>query len=240
MKNLEFKNVLILLFIVGFQFANAQLTDLARLEYSFIPKSKSEDQYTRLRALLNFPIQIKKDAYFIVGGEYNRILLNLEDDYSFETSTLNKIHIIDLNLAYTFKWNEKWRFGVKFNPRIASTLTHSLSSEDYFMNGGVFFVNSKTANENIKKDSRLILGLTYNATTGLPFPLPFISYYRKIDEHWTYTAGIPKSNIKYVFNEKNNIQIFTGLDGYLAHLQKSIIINGKEAEHISLSLAVSG
>ena len=69
MKNLEFKNVLILLFIVGFQFANAQLTDLVRLEYSFIPKSKSEDQYTRLRALLNFPIQIKKDAYFIVGGE---------------------------------------------------------------------------------------------------------------------------------------------------------------------------
>ncbi|WP_147678575.1 DUF6268 family outer membrane beta-barrel protein [Algibacter pacificus] len=239
-KKQEFKTALILVFIVSFQFANAQLTDLARLEYSFIPKSKSEDQYTRLKALINYPIKLKKDAYFIVGGEYNRILLNLEDDYDFETSSLNKIHVIDLNFAYTFKWNKKWRFGVKFSPRIASTLTHSLSSEDFFMNGGVFFVNRKKADENIKRDSRLILGLTYNATTGLPFPLPFISYFRKIDAHWTYTAGIPKSNIKYIFNEKNNIQVFTGLDGYLAHLQKPLVIKGKTADHISLSVAVSG
>jgi len=219
---------------------NAQLTDLARLEYSFIPKSKSDDQYTRLRASLNYPITLKKDSYFIIGAEYNRILLNLEDDYSFETASLDKIHIIDLNLAYTFKMNEKWRFGAKFNPRIASTLTHSLSSSDYFMNGGVYFINKKTAGENVKRDSRLILGLTYNATTGLPFPLPFVSYFRKIDEHWTYTAGVPKSNLRYYFNEKNNMQIFTGLDGYLAHLQKPLVINNKEAEHISLSVAVSG
>ncbi|MCL5128816.1 MULTISPECIES: DUF6268 family outer membrane beta-barrel protein [unclassified Algibacter] len=240
MRNLEFKTVLFLVFIIGFQFANAQLTDLARLEYSFIPKSKSEDQYTRLKALINYPIELKKDSYFIIGGEYNRVLLNLEDDYSFETSSIDKIHIIDLNLAYTFKWNQKWRFGIKFNPRIASTLTHKLSSQDYFMNGGVFFINKRTKDETIKRNSRLILGLTYNATTGLPFPLPFISYFRQIDENWTYTAGIPKSNVKYIFNEKNNVQIFTGLDGYLAHLQKPLVINGKEAEHISLSLAVSG
>ena len=236
----KFKTALILIFIVSFQYVNAQLTDLARLEYSFIPKSKSEDQYTRLKALINFPIKLKKDHYLIVGAEYNRILLNLEDDYDFETSGLNKIHVIDLNVAYTFKWNEKWRFGAKFSPRIASTLTHTLSSEDYFMNGGVFFINRKTADENIKRDSRLILGLTYNATTGLPFPLPFVSYFRKIDDHWTYTAGVPKSNVKYIFNEKNNVQIFTGLDGYLAHLQKPLIINGKSADHISLSLAISG
>ena len=75
----------------------AQLTDLARLEYSFIPKSNSEDQYTRLRALFNYPIEVKNDAYFIIGAEYNRIFLNLEDDYPFDTSTLNKIHVIDLN-----------------------------------------------------------------------------------------------------------------------------------------------
>lgn len=239
-EKLEFKKVLMLLFMTSFYMAHAQLTDLARLEYSFIPKSNSEDQYTRLRALLNYPIELKNDSYFIVGGEYNRILLNLEDEYDFETSGLSKIHVIDLNLAYTFKWNEKWRFGVKFNPRIASTLTHKLNSDDFFMNGGVFFINKRTASDEIKKDSRLILGLTYNATTGLPFPLPFVSYYRKIDENWSYTAGIPKSNLKYHFNPKNNLQVFTGLDGYLAHLQKPLVINEKEAEHISLSVAVSG
>ena len=223
-----------------FQFGNAQLTDLARLEYSFIPKSNSEDQYTRLKALLNYPIKLKNDAYIVIGGEYNRILLNLEDDYPFDTSTLDKIHIIDLNIGYTFKWNENWRVGAKFNPRIASTLTEHLSSDDYFMNGGLFFINDRTDDESLKRPYRLILGLTYNATVGLPFPLPFVSYYREIDENWSFNVGVPKSNLKYAFNPKNSLQAFATLDGYLAHLQDASIVNGENVDHISLSVAVGG
>lgn len=223
-----------------YHFAHAQLTDLARLEYSFIPKSNSEDQYTRLRALLNYPIEVKNDTYFIIGGEYNRVLLNLEDNYPFDTSYLDKIHIIDLNIGYTFKWNETWRFGVKFNPRIASTLTTKLSSDDFFVNGGVFIIADRTKDENLKRPYRLILGLTYNATTGLPFPLPFVSYFREINETWSFNAGVPKSNIKYAINAKNNLQAFVGLDGYLAHLQEPSVINGQSVDNISLSVAVGG
>jgi hypothetical protein len=227
-----------LLFIT--HLANAQLSDLVRLEYSFIPKSNSEDQYTRLRALLNYPIQLKNDAYFIIGAEYNRILLNLEDDYPFDTAGLNKIHVIDLNIGYTIKWNDAWRFAVKFNPRIASSLIRSLSSEDYFMNGGIFSIKDKTKDESLKHPYRLILGLTYNATTGVPFPLPFISYFKKVNENWSYNVGVPKSNLKYTFNEKNNMQAFVGLDGYLAHLQTPLVINGKRVDNISLSIAIGG
>ena len=223
-----------------FQFATAQLTDIARLEYSFIPQSNSEDQYTRLRALFNYPIEIKEDSYLILGVEYNRILLNLEENYPFDTSTLDRIHVIDLSIGYTFKWNEKWRFGVKFNPRIASTLSNELTSDDYFMNGGAFFINDRTKDESTKRPYRLILGLTYNATTGLPFPLPFVSYFREINEKWSFSVGVPKSNLKYTFNEKNIMQTFVGLDGYLAHLQEPTIINGQNVDHISLSVALGG
>jgi len=228
-----------MLFLVV-QVANAQLTDLARLEYSFIPKTKSEDQYTRLKALINYPIELKNDTYLIVGAEYNRVLLNLEDHYPFNTSGLNKIHVIDLSLGYTFKWNKNWRFGIKFNPRIASTLTKQLSSDDYFMNGGIFFVNDRKKDESLKRPYRLILGLTYNATTGVPFPLPFVSYFREINEHWSFNAGVPKSNLKYSINNKNNIQTFVGLDGYLAHLQEPSIVNGESVAHISMSIIVGG
>ena len=219
---------------------NAQITDLARLEYSFIPKSNSEDQYTRLRALLNYPIELQDGNYLVIGAEYNRILLNLEDNYPFDTSQLGKIHIIDLNIGYTFKFHDKWRFGAKFNPRIASTLTKQLSLNDYFMNGGIFFINDRREDDGLKRPYRLILGLTYNATTGLPFPLPFISYYREINEKWSFNAGIPKSNLKYAINTKNNIQTFITLDGYLAHLQEPSIINGESVDHISLSVAIGG
>ena len=49
----RFPKCLILNVALAFCFihlSHAQLTDLARLEYSFIPSSRSEDQYTRLRA----------------------------------------------------------------------------------------------------------------------------------------------------------------------------------------------
>ncbi|TNJ42877.1 hypothetical protein KFZ70_16410 [Tamlana fucoidanivorans] len=222
------------------QFSHAQLTDLARLEYSYIPKSRSEDRYTRLKASLNYPIRISEDGYLVVGGEYNRILLHLDESYPFDTSGLHRIHIIDFNLGYTFKLSSGWRIGMNFNPRIASTLTKRLNSDDYFMNGGLFFISDRLKDQNIRHPYRLILGLTYNATTGLPFPLPFVSYYREINNKWSFNAGIPKSNVKYSINEHNNLQAFVGLDGYLAHLQEPSMVNGQHVDHISLSVVVGG
>ena len=218
----------------------AQLTDLARLEYSFIPKSDSEDRYTRFRGSFNIPFETSEDCYFVIGAEYNRIILELEDHYPFSTDGLRRIHVADLNLAYTFKTNENWRLGLRFSPRIASTLTGSLGLDDVFLNGGVFAINDKRKDETLKRPYRLILGLTYNSTTGLPFPLPFVSYFRQVNENWSFNLGIPKMNLKYYINEKNSIQSFFSIDGYYAHVQDKITIDGQEAEHVSLSAIVGG
>ena len=219
---------------------HAQLTDLARLEYSFIPQSESDDRYTRLRALLNFPIKLKASNYLILGAEFNNIILDLEEDYPFDTNKLDEVYVIDFNLAYTFKWNKKWRAGFKFNPRIASTLSQSITSNDIFLNGGIFAINDKTKDTRLEHPYRLILGLTFNTTTGIPFPLPFISYFRKINDFWSYNAGVPKSNLKYTINKKNKIQAFVGLDGYLANIQDPIMVNGQTVKEISLSVIVGG
>ena len=90
--------MLILVIMCCVYSAKAQLTDLARLEYSFIPNNKSEDQYTRLRALFNYPIETSKDCYLVLGAEYNRVILNLEDNYPFDTSLLETINIIDFSI----------------------------------------------------------------------------------------------------------------------------------------------
>lgn len=223
-----------------FLLATAQLTDLARLEYSFIPKSNSDDNYTRLRLLFNYPIKVKEDTYFIFGAEYNRIILNLEDDYPFNTSLLETINVIDVNVGYTFKTNKKWRLGVKLNPRIASTLKQKITIDDFFINGGVYAIQDRTKDESLKKPYRLILGLTYNASLGVPFPLPLINYYRRVNDKWSFSAGVPKSNIKHYFNKKNTVQAFVSLDGYFAHLQSPALVIGKQVKNISLSVAVFG
>lgn len=236
----SYKFLIILLTLSFSQLAIGQLTDLARLEYSFIPKSKSSDQYTRLRALVNYPIEFKNDSYLVIGAEYNRVILNLEEDYPFDNSLFESLNIIDLNIAYTFKTSEHWRYGIKFNPRIASTLTDKVTGDDLFLNGGIYTINDRTDDESAEKPYRLILGITYNSTAGIPYPLPFISYYRRVNDYWSFSAGVPKSNLKYYFNEQNMAQVFVGLDGYMANLQRPLDVNGEQVDHISMSVAVAG
>lgn len=240
MKIQALKVIILFAFMFLSNNALAQLTDIARLEYSFIPQSQSEDQYTRLRALFNYPIKLKKDTYFVLGAEYNRVLLKLEEVYPFETNNIDKFHVIDFSMAYTFKTNDNWRFGVKVYPRIASTLTQSITWEDFFINGGIYAIKDRLKDENLNNPWRLILGLTYNSTAGVPFPLPFISYYRILNEKWSYTLGIPKSNIKLQLNDKNVFQTFVTFDGFYAHIQDAIFIDDKLADHISLSVIVGG
>jgi hypothetical protein len=219
---------------------NAQLTDLARVEYSYIPKNNSEDSFDRFRFLLNYPIKMSEDAYLLIGGEYSRITLNLEDSYPFPTSNLRRLHILDFNLGYTFKMSENWRFGAKITPRLASTLRHKISGDDIFLNGGVYAINDRTKDKTANKPYRLVLGLTYNTTTGIPLPLPFVSYFRRVNEKWSYNLGVPKTNVKYYINENNIIQTFVGIDGYFANTQERFSIDGKEADSVSLSLILAG
>lgn len=220
--------------------ANAQLTDLARVEYSYIPKNNSEDSFDRFRFLLNYPIKMSEDAYLLIGGEYSRITLNLEDSYPFPTSNLRRLHVLDFNLGYTFKMSENWRFGAKITPRLASTLRHKISGDDIFLNGGVYAINDRTKDKTASKPYRLVLGLTYNTTTGIPLPLPFVSYFRRVNEKWSYNLGVPKTNVKYYINENNIIQTFVGIDGYFANTQERFSIDGKDADSVSLSLILAG
>ena len=101
-------------------------------------------------------------------------------------------------------------------------------------------IKDKTKITTVRKPYRLILGLTYNTTAGIPFPLPLISYFSEINENWSYTVGVPKMNVKYRFDEKKNLQAFVGLDGYYAHMQRPTSIQGKQVDNISLSLIVGG
>lgn len=223
--------------------ASAQLSDLARLEYSFIPKSDSQDQYTRLRFLFNYPIEVKEDSYLVLGAAYNRIFLKLDENKyqsSFNADFLNTLTVIDFSIGYTYKMNQNWRLGFQVTPRLASTLTERITREDFFVNGGIFAIKDRSKATDIVP-YRLVLGLTYNTTVGVPVPLPFVSYTRFISYKWSYMLGVPKMNVKRTFNDKHSMQLYFGLDGYFAHVQEpEMLTTGENVESVSLSVAVLG
>ena len=236
--------ILMLLFFISLTFdVKAQFSDLVVVEYSFIPKTKSEDKYTNYRLALNYPLKVdkKNSGYLFMGTEFNRVDLNLNDNYPFDSEMFRTINVIDLKLGYSYRLkNDEWRFNVLFAPRIASTLNAKLTTDDIFLNGLAIFTRSRTKEKGYDKPSTLILGLGYSATFGLPFPIPVIRYSREMNEHWSYGIGVPSANIEYTFNEKNSLRAIVNFDGFFANIQQPLIVNGQTVNSISLSVAVLG
>jgi hypothetical protein len=221
--------------------ANAQLGDLARIDYTYIPKTKSDVEYSRFRALFNFPIKLKKeDTYLFLGLDYSNIHLKSEREFPFPTGDLNDFQLLDFSFGYTTPLNDNWRLGVQFRPGFSTNLAaNALSLEDVVLSGTVVFI--KKGKEYYGKPQRLILGVSYSGNSGFNFPLPFISFFRKFHPKWSYNLGIPKTNLQHYFSQKHRLKAYAQLDGFTSNLQRDVpIINGEAARTINMSLIFSG
>jgi len=221
----------------------SQLSDIARIEYTNIPKDNSDAAYNRFRVLFNYPIKLKKEgSYLLIGLDYSNINLKIDENLAFDRSELKDFHLIDLNIGYTKLLKNDWRIGVRVTPGLSSNLTvKDLGISDVVLSSDVVFIKDKTKDESISKPWRLIIGASYSENRGFSFPLPFISYYKKFTPKWSYNLGVPQTNLQYHFSEKSRFKIIARLDGFTANLQRGLPINDNEvAESINMSLILAG
>ncbi|MBZ9728828.1 DUF6268 family outer membrane beta-barrel protein [Salegentibacter sp. JZCK2] len=226
----------------------AQSTDLARIEYTYFPQSDSDNSFRRFRTFVNFPIKLNEnDAYLIPGVEYRNVNFKYRNDEAFSTNNLDRFQSFTGKIGYTFKMNDLWRFGAETGVKIASNFaTSELAKDDFIYTGSVFFIKIKE-DERYIEPWRLILGLSYSTTTGFPFPLPVINYYKRFDEKWSYGLGIPKTNLVHYFNDKHQVQGFVTLDGFFANIQQNFNPYPQTnpnadrlAESMSMTIVLSG
>lgn len=233
--------ILLCFFIFCCTEVHAQLSDLARIDYTYIPNAKSNVEYKRLRALFNYPIKLKDDdTYLFLGLDYSNIHLNSEVEFPFETDDLNDFQLLDFSISYTTPLQNDWRLGVRFQPGFSTNLVaDALSIKDVVLSGTVVFI--KKGKMYNGKAQKLVLGVTYGGNSGFNFPLPFVSFYRKFRPNWSYNFGIPKTNLQYYFSQKHRLKAYAQLDGFTSNLQREVpIINGEAAESINLSLILTG
>ncbi|KZS38894.1 hypothetical protein AWE51_15040 [Aquimarina aggregata] len=236
--------IIILIFIIP---AHSQVSDLARVEYTFFPQRNSENSFRRLRIFTKYPIKLNdKGAYLVPGIEYRNVNFIFRDQTTFDTSDLERFSSFESSLIYTFKLKNNWRIAVQAGAIIASNFEgEGIEEDDALFTGSLLFLKDKTNDKRIKP-WRLILGLRYSTTAGRPFPLPFINYYREFYPNWSFSVGVPKSNIKYYFKKKNAFQGFVTLDGFFANIQNNrsltdgIAQKEKVANNISMTIALAG
>ncbi len=212
----------------------SQSTDIFRLEYLNIPENDTGIKTQRYKMLFNLPIRLSdKKNYLITGVEYNRFDVGYSRDLPFDKSELIRFHVVDLNLGYLTKWNENWNLVTIVTPRLASNFTDGVQTDDFFLNATASFWKESPDAE---KPFRIVLGLSFNSTTGIPIPLPIVSYYKRFHPKWSYTLGIPKTNFKFHMAKRHTLEMALFLDGYFINIQDDIPLpDGQLASKISLS-----
>jgi len=234
--------ICVLLFLIS-SISSAQLNDLARIDYTIIPDKNADDmEFSRFRALLNFPVKLKKEGSFLLLGlDYSNINLRIRDNsLPFERESLNDFKILDINLGFTKLLKNDWRLGVRFKPGFSTNLTaNEIRFNDIVLSGDLVFIKEKKIDD--YKKTRLIFGITYAENRGFPYPLPFISYYKKFHQSWSYNIGIPKSNLQYHLSKKHRFKIYAALDGFTSNLQGGVLINNiGNAKTINMSIILGG
>lgn len=223
----------------------AQLSDLARLEYVGLPESSDGGtSFSRYRALLNYPIKLKKEGSFLlIGADYSYVTFDADEDLiDFDPEPLSEYNQLTFNVGYTFKINEEWRFGAQIEPGFSSNLNISgITFDEAVISGNAVFIKDKKESEKVKEPYRLILGVAVSGSGGFPI-LPFISYYRKFHPKWSYNLGIPKTQLQYHLSDRNRLKLVARIDGFRSSLQNGIIAEpgGESAERIRQRLVLGG
>lgn len=230
-------SVLMALISIGL---SSQTSDLLRLEYLNLPNHTTKNTVNRFRGLFQLPLKVKEGNYLVIGGEYRYLDLELEN-VPFDVQELHSVQTIEGAIGYLIKPKASdWFYGFKLGMRVASNLESKLLSDDFLYLVAAYAIRDRTKAGEADKPNRLIWGLDYSTTPGRNYPLPILNYYREFHPDWTYTLGVPKTNLRYKFNNKNHLQTFVTLDNFFANIQDNITVNGKRAENISQTIILGG
>lgn len=199
----------------------SQSPDIFRAEYMSMPKNASEVGFTRIKLLGNLPLKGKSEHFFVVGFDYSAISYDIERDVPFDESNLDRLYVIDVNVAYVYQWNSDWRIIGVLTPRVASDFNTGWRNDNLNLN--MTFGAFKDKKE-IAKPYKLVFGLAFNSAAVVRIPLPVIFFEKAFHPNWTYTVGVPKMGLKHIVQKKHWLQAETILDGHFVNIQNGISI----------------
>ena len=216
------RRIVLVVFIFSITFSSAQTPDVFRAEYMLMPENSFEVRTTRLKLLANVPIPVrKKKDFMVLGAEYNTFNYTLPQTTLPNATDLSNFHVLDVNFAYAYQWNKDWRFIGVVTPRWASTFTNEIQKEDFNIN---YTAAGYKEIKDADKPYRLVLGLSYSATSPIRIPLPFVYYEKRFRPNWAYTVGVPKTGIKLYTKKQHFFQAELFLDGYYVNIQNDILL----------------
>ncbi len=224
-------------FITGVIIGFGQSPDIFRAEYMSMPPGSADVGFTRIKLLANAPIKLESEDYIVLGIDYSGIKYDIEKEVPFDKDVIRNLSVIDINLAYVYRYNPDWRFIGVVTPRFASNFANGIQNQDFFLNVTVGGFKEK---KDIEKPYKLVLGLSYNSAAVVQIPLPVVFYEKAFHPNWTYTVGVPKNGLKYIIKKKHWLQAEVILDGHYVNIQNGLLLPGNDMAAAVSSMVVLG
>ena len=215
------KRFSIVLLLTFGSFIYAQEANTIYFNNEFLPNSEVGD-VSKTTIGVDIPVINSNDKEsFSVGASYQSTNLTYVDrDVPFETYQIEGFHTFALKLQYNRILKNNWGVTLMAQSQISSNFDEmDFSEKDLFFNGALIFDKL-----NEEKGSMWSFGVINDAQYGLYFPIPTVSYTKRINDSWAYKLGVPDSRVKWTWNKNSSFEAFTALDGFTGNINDDIEI----------------
>ena len=212
------KKVLIVLLLIGVNITYAQEVDGIYLNSEFLPGTDVTD-VTKLEAGLDFPLLNTSKEKLTFGGKIQSISYDFVDlDVPFETDEIESFKSFSFKLAYQRALGEDWALSLMAESQVSSNFDENeIKIEDLFFNA-----KATLQKFNSENNSLWTFGAAYDIKYGLNYPIPVISYTKRLDETWAYKIGFPDARVKFSLSENHNFEGFAILNGFSGNINDGV------------------
>ncbi|WP_159023854.1 DUF6268 family outer membrane beta-barrel protein [Formosa sp. L2A11] len=212
------KKVLILLLLLGAKMSYAQDTDGIYVNSDFFP-SYDVGSVIKLEAGLNYPVINTSTEKFTVGGKVQSASYNyVDDDVPFDTEEIEDFKSFSIKLKYQRSLSDSWALNLMGETQVSSNFgENEIKGDDLFFNALVTLEKYNEENNTI-----WTFGAAYDIKYGLNYPIPVLSYTKRLDEAWAYKIGVPDMRVKWTMAENHEFEGFATLTGFTGNINDGI------------------
>ncbi|PNW26552.1 DUF6268 family outer membrane beta-barrel protein [Formosa algae] len=212
------KKVWILLVCIGTSVSYAQQVDGVYVNTEILP-SFDVSTAIKLEAGIDLPvINTSKDKLTIGGKVQNTSFNYVDEDVPFETDEIENFNAFSFRFNYQRSLSDSWALNVMGESQVSSNFgENEIKTDDLFFNALVTLEKY-----NAEKNSIWTFGAAYDIKYGLYYPIPVISYTKRIDDAWAYKIGVPDTRVKWSFAKNHEVEGFATLNGFTGNVNDGV------------------
>ncbi|UJH69141.1 DUF6268 family outer membrane beta-barrel protein [Allomuricauda sp. SCSIO 65647] len=192
------------------------------IQYGFLP-DLGGTEITNYRIDLNMARPVGKSIIgFNIGYQYYDFVFD-ESTNVIDLTTYENMHVARVGLSFIRPLKNSWGLMLMGGTSLMSNLGNGVGSEDFVFNS-IGAVTKRWGN--FDRNTVLMLGVLYGTQLGEPTILPAVSLRQKLNEHWSYSLGLPITGINYSINDRHLFTASLMPEGLFGNNSNEVAVEG--------------